>query len=144
MPSALGTCGEISKSSIFTLCRMPVSLACSSALVAFSSLGVGEGSTVTSALLWLGFRCEVVTMLASCGDVEFEAGNLSAEGAFGVGLTVCVACCWLLVSGGGYFLDPPLFSTIDGGEFSVRFGSAAADPLTRPVIHDFMCFLPSA
>jgi hypothetical protein len=83
-------------------------------------------------------------MLASCGDVEFEAGNLSAEGAFGVGLAVCVACCWLLVSGGGYFLDLPLFSTTDGGEFGVKSDGAAADPLTCPIIHDFMCLLPSA
>ena len=85
-------------------------------------------------------------MLASCGDVELEAGNLSAEGALVTGLAACVACCWVAASGSGYFLGLPLplFEAAGSVGFGVQVDDAATDPFTCPVIHDFMCFLPSA
>ena len=81
-------------------------------------------------------------VLGSCGDVEFEGGNRSAEGAF-IGVAACVACCLLLESGGICFLGFALPPTTEGAEFVARPAGTAVESFTGAVIHDFKCLLPS-
>lgn len=45
-----------------------------------SSLGLGDGNTVTADTPWLVRSCRV-RMLASCGDVELDGGCLSVWGS---------------------------------------------------------------
>jgi hypothetical protein len=93
-------------------------------------------------------------MFASCGDVEFDGGNLSAGGAVLVrSLTegASVACCWSTASGLGFFLGLPLFwKTTGGAGFGVVLdgvggtGGVKGAWSVAPLIHDFICLLPSA
>lgn len=93
-------------------------------------------------------------MFASCGDVEFDGGNLSAGGAVAVrslAEDASVACCRLTASGRGVFLGRPLFlGTTGGAAFGVMLdgvggiGGVEGAWSAAPFIHDFICFLPSA
>lgn len=93
-------------------------------------------------------------MFASCGDVEFDGGNLSARGTVVVRLSTedaLIACCWSTASGSGCFPGLPLFLRPTGGAgFGVMLdgvrgnGGMSGAWLVAPFIHDLMCFLPSA
>lgn len=142
--------GAKSNLSILTVCPVPSPWICKPLPCVSSSLGVGEGNTVASRLPWLRFRALFVTMFASCGDVEFDGGNLSAGDAVVVRVStknVTVSCS----SGRGYCLGLPLFLRMTGGAgFGVMLdGVGGIDGVEAgwseaPFIHDLMCFLPSA
>ena len=103
---------------------------------------MGDGKTVQFALPLLILRWWVVIALGSCGEVEFDGGNLSAEVAF-VEVAACVACCLLLESSGIRFLSFALSPTTEGAEFFERPAGIAVESFIGMVIHDFKCRLPS-
>lgn len=177
MPEQLGVFADAkSNPSMLTRGLDLFSWSCNLAVCMSSSLGVGDGKTATSAcgetatsaygktatsaLPCPSLGCWVVTMLASCGEVELEDGSRSTKGVL-VGLAGCVACCWLSTRGNGCFLGLPLPLLVAGaagaggavrscggsveGAAGAEPGLAGAGPgLTGATIHDLICRLPSA
>lgn len=139
-----------SSRSMLTVCPLRSPSICKPLPCVSSTLGEGEGNTMISRLPWLRLREWFVMMFASCGDVEFNGGGLSAVDAVVVRVStrdVTVLCS----PGRGSFLGLTLFleamggarihKTLDGVEGLNGVKGAWSE---APFIHAFMCFLPSA